>query len=175
MARPIQWAEGNEDDTAELRGFVCSPDPPPIQKVKHRKYAGAFWEREVQTGIRAITAPVPPDELLVVGRDGDGIVAVSHSYQVRRDPMEFKVLGVAVALRARGWEPRVGPELLDETLMRLINRADAANEDFLEVWGLIHTRNAASQFLMEEHDFHYVTEDDAGYQQWAMTPIDLRA
>lgn len=167
MTDELRWAEGDEGDTTELKEFVCSPPPPPMHKAKdkHRNLAGAYWEREVQTGIRKIRPKVPANELLVVGRDEHGIVAVSHSYEVG-GPSEFKILAGAVALRARDKDLRYGDALMDETIDRIIARADAAQVDAVGIWGLVHTRNGQSQALVERNGFDYITEDDDGYQEW---------
>lgn len=134
-------------------------------KPKHRHLAGAFWEREVQVGIQNLRWPVPSDELLLVGRDQSGIVAVSHSFEVG-GPGEYKILAAAVALRARGTRPPIGDALLEYTVDRIIGRADAAGLDVVGVWGLVHARNVASQALVERHGFDYISEDDDGYQDW---------
>lgn len=167
MSGNIEWSEGTEADVEELHHFVCTPPPPPMHraKAKHRHLSGAYWEREVQVGIQSLRWPLPRDELLVVGRDETGIVAASLSFEVG-GPGEFKILAAAVALRARRGSRHIGDELFDETLTRIIERADAAGLDTVGIWGLVHSRNTASQALVERHGFDYISEDDDSYQEW---------
>src|SRR3954447_1878592 len=46
---------------------------------RQRRLMESKWEREVQSGIRGLTPPVPDREILLIGRDGDGIGVVSWS------------------------------------------------------------------------------------------------
>ena len=96
---------------------------------------------------------------------------MSHCFP--RRPDEYKILAAAVALRARGRRPPVGDHLVQETLQRLTERAEAAGVEELALWGLVHKRNAASQQLVQRHGFVYVADFDEDHQEWWLPPIEI--
>lgn len=175
MTLSLTWGTATEEDIPDLKVFVCTSPPPPMAAgtpTKHRHLSGSHWERVVQAGINGLTWPRPSDELLVIGRDEEGIVAVTLSAEIG-GPWEVKILAAAVALRVRRKGLGVGDHLAEETIDRLMERADLANEDQLGLWGLIHQRNAASQALASRHGFDYVRDFGEELQEWWQF-IDLR-
>lgn len=170
MTGPVTWDHAGKDDVEELCDFVCSPRPPHMAIPKHRKYAGAYWERVVQSGLRRIPWPIPGTDVVVVGRDREGVVAVSWSFEMG-GPDEYKILAAAVALRAR--RQRLGDALMQQTLQRLIGRADDAHVAELALHGLIHKRNAASQAMAGRNGFIYIGDEDGDHQHWWHPPIHI--
>jgi ribosomal protein S18 acetylase RimI-like enzyme len=161
----LDWKDGLAADGEELRQFVCSQPPPKAWKSKHRKLLGARWEREVQSGIRDLRPPMPPGDTLLIGRDLEGIAAVSWWFD-QDGPGLVKLLAGAVALRCRRVPGlRLGDELMDETLSRIAERASEAGLDHAMVWGYVHRMNGPSQAMVERHGFFYVSDDDE-YQEW---------
>lgn len=60
----------------------------------------------------------------------------------------------------------IGDRLIEETVDRLIARADSAGVDQLGTWGLVHQRNAASQALVERQGFDYLIDYDDDLREW---------
>ncbi|GAB2762233.1 hypothetical protein GCM10027273_44870 [Nocardioides pakistanensis] len=118
----------------------------------------------MQSGIRSLIPPMPTGDVLLVGRDSEGIAAVSWWYE-HDGPGLVKMLAGAVALRCRGRGLRLGDELMEETLSSIAERAAAADLDHAVVWGLVHRSNAASQAMVDRHGFFYL-RDDGEYQEW---------
>jgi len=88
---------------------------------KHRHLAGRYWELEVQVGLNNLRWPIPAGELLLIGRDEQGIGAVSHSFEIG-GPADVKILAGAVALRLRRQGKGYGDEMMEQTIDRLLAR-----------------------------------------------------
>ncbi|RHW27817.1 hypothetical protein D0Z08_05835 [Nocardioides immobilis] len=107
---------------------------------------------------------MPMGEELLLGRDADGIVAVSWTWE-EDGPGLVKFLAAAVARRA--WGTGVSDALIAETIDRTAARADAAGLDHFLIYGLIHPNNANSQAMVARHQFTYMRDDD-DHQEWVL-------
>lgn len=123
----------------------------------------------MQNWFRGRTLPVPRSDLFRIGRDDLGIGGLSYSYEVA--PGEYRLFAIAVARRLRGGNRHVGREVLDETLDRLADRADASQLSLMTVSALVHRKNAASKALLESFGFHHSFDSRDDYEQW-WTTID---
>lgn len=93
---------------------------------------------------------------------------MSHTYQVG-DPGNVKILALARANRVRG--KGVGDDLLEQTVNRVAERADAAGLTSVKLWGLIHHRNHESEAMADRARLLAI-DGDAGYnERWMRIDI----
>lgn len=160
----IDWRSVAPSDEAELRDFVCTDPPARHPDGTLNLQGAALWELEAQTGIREIQLPLPRGEHLLIGRDDDGIACACWWYEVG-GPASVKLLVAAVARRLRRTSLKVGDQLMEEVVTRLIERVDGTEVQCVAAFGLVHPSNGPSQALLARHGFFYVQES-GDYQEW---------
>ena len=163
-----------------MKRFVCADPPPPLpygtRDRRVLKTMGAYWERDVQSGLRNLSkcgGTVPSSDIVLVGRDVDGIGAIGWGFQFADD--EWWLLGLAVALRLRASGRHFGDELMDEMLNEIASRSDQAGLPEVMVRARIHEKNLNSQKLAERSFFQQgeTVLDDPQLLWWEQL-MDLR-
>lgn len=119
--------------------------------------------------LRAMRVPMRPPNFAVLARDSEGIVAAAWFEQDGEDAW-IKAIGVSVRWRGQ----RVGDELVQRVLSRMIERALEQGVSELFVGGAVHPENQNSRRLLERHQFELVEPgDDDEYEEWGRAlPID---
>jgi hypothetical protein len=165
----LAWREVERQDRLLLQGFTCTVaaayDPSRGQKVHPRP-----WELEVQSYIRNYRPPAGPGETFLLGLDNEGIGAVSCAAIFDKQPEVIKLLAVAVSTRYRGQGGAVADEALLEGLNAAADLGVASGLSVVSVFGLIHSRNLASQGMCQRHGFTYEGDDpdEPDYQVWSV-------
>lgn len=115
----------------------------------------------MQSQIRGLKVPVPDDEALVLGFDGEGIASAIH-FGFDDEHAQFVIWAVACALRTRG--RGYGRQAIGVALSSL--RATKLHYDLdCGVFTHIDPRNSASREAFRMAGFEYLDQYD-GYEGW---------
>lgn len=153
MTPRLDWQKAQPKDATAVQSFQCC-------FCVRRKRAPwglscPYWEHRVQSSIRREMAKNvlgKKSDYMLLGFDGTDLAALSWSYEVS-GPSEVSILVAAVATSHRGPGMRYGDELMDQTLQRIMNRADAAGVPTVTVEANIHQKNLRSQRLFQRSGF----------------------
>ena len=159
----LQWLIADRSHRHQLKTFTCTEPPGLLYDVHRGRHHPALWELQVQSHIRDIRPPRPPDEALLLGLASGSIAAVSH-FGFDRSGEQFIVWAVAtdVAHRRRGHASAI----LQRTLAVLaVNKSDQGLD--CGVFTRIHRSNEASQALFAEVGFACLDDPaDGELQHW---------
>lgn len=110
----------------------------------------------------------PPirESTLLLGHDEQGLAAMCLWHDLAPGPGDFRIGGIAVALRLRGQDGRHSREALDTVLGIMEADADSASADSLYVQAEIHERNHASQRLFLAMGFTCGDKKGDGLREW---------
>lgn len=158
-------------DRAALMAFACT-EPPRRERLRNMpKVYPRPWERDVEAYIRDFRPPGPADQTFLVGRDDEGIGAVCAF--TRDDPSPdwmIKLQIVAVDNRYRGQGGAVADEAITLAMQTAFDAVASRGHPQVYVFGLIDTRNTASQRMCQRRGF--ISEGEApdaeGYEQWSV-------
>ena len=152
-------------DHVALREFRCTPPQAPQPSG-----GWAFprpWERVIERGFQQeVRPPGPVGSFILIGEDEDGLAAVGYAGE-DSGPTEWKVFGIAVALRRRG--EGIGAELLGRVLDQIAGLAYDRGHATVSVIANIAPENAASKRVSEQHNLEFVRHDPrfgSEFEEW---------
>lgn len=121
----------------------------------------APWELHVQSYLRDLRTPVPPNEALLLGFDGSELVAVIY-FGFAPDDAQFMIWCVACAVgkRRRGHGREAVARALD-----VMRATKVRNKLDCGVFTKIDPRNEGSRRLFRASGFEYLNNYE-GYEVW---------
>jgi hypothetical protein len=162
----LAWRAAEHGDRAALQQFTCTV---PAQKVfgQKRSYHPKPWELNVQSGIRALQPPLPPDQSLMLGLDVEGIGAVCLLAE-QGDAAVIKIQAIAVSVRLRGQGGVYADEAMQVALEVAGNRAQNARIDSVLLVGWVDPHNIASKRLNQRAGFAQRRITPGGLEEWVL-------
>lgn len=117
--------------------------------------------------MRDLRPPLRPPKFLLVGRDPDGIGAISYRTEVA-GPGQVHLELMAIANRHRRRRSGfLGDELAQVTLDEAIDRAVQEQLDHVRLTTHVHPDNKASKRLCERMELERTGQADSGYEVWS--------
>lgn len=155
-------------DARALSAFTCTtefPRTPGGRRLPHDRP----WEWEVQRHLRQTSQHLRNDELVLVGMQGDEIIAAARlQFESVDDILQVFVAAIGVALPWR----HQGGGLADRTLAKIHAEGAARATDVgcahLVLTGKTHWNNTASQRMLQRAGWEPYGSPTGDYQLWGL-------
>ncbi len=152
----LEFVPATRDHKNALSRFICT-DPPRMRYAPHRgRYHHAPWELDVQSALRVLSLPTPPDEAVVLGMIDDEVATVSYvSFDAEGEQLLVRAVARAWKFRGHG----LGRVALDVglTVLRDTRRAHALD---CGIWARAHKQNLASLTMLADAGFEEILGPD---------------
>jgi RimJ/RimL family protein N-acetyltransferase len=164
----LAWRTAQRGDRPLLQAFTCT-GPACYDRWRKQKVHPREWELEVQTGIRDIN-PSTEGQFLYLGIDDQESIGAVCLFAPLDQPDQFKLMGVAVAMRYRRQGGAYADEAITQALQAAADQAAQHGRPHAYVTGFVHERNLASQRMCQRHGFMRVGPAPglASYEEWSI-------
>jgi GNAT superfamily N-acetyltransferase len=146
----LEWrAPFTKQDVLNVRAMrCCEPDKRSLRKLGLKEHP-AEWEWTAQRVLRTPQKfPLQPPRYALIAQHEGEVIAAGY-YHHEGSEARIDAVGVALDWKRKG----VGTALLDHISWEIIERARAEGLDEVEVLGIVHKKNSASQELLIKNDW----------------------
>lgn len=163
----VQWTAPAKPHVLQLQRFTCcEPEvrTRPYQLWRHSRP----WRLHAQNLLRSMPAPCRPPNFGVIGVDDEGMAAAAW-FQI--DGGVWHINAAGVALRWQGH--RLGDQLMERVLSRIIEHAEEHDVKVSHITGRIHPENRQSIALVTRFGFVQIPEPDREQRVYPLWAVDL--